>query len=602
MRLFRLFLSGLARYRAPFLGAAMALVFVDLLDLTPPLLIKLTIDRLQGAAAPELLWAPEWIREPLRRVYLGEVSTVLFGLGAAFVGVVLLQGVGRFAFRIWFFRTANEVARDLRGRLFAHVQSLDAAFFARTPTGDLMSRATNDIEAVRLFYGIGMLLTVDVLMYFATVPWLMLWISPWLTLWVCLPLPLLPFFLYRMGKRIHHRFEALQEQLAGLSAKVQENFAGIRVVKAYAQEESQVREFGSLNDRYLTDNLALARLQSAFDPVMHLGSGAGALIVLLVGGAEVISGRLSLGWFVAFNYLLLRLVWPLMAVGWVVSLYQRGMAGLKRVHEILDTAPAVSDAPATRLPERPEGRLEIRGLTVAHPANSRPALREVSLDLAPGRLVVLLGPVGAGKSTLLHAIPRVIDPPAGSVFLDGVDVREWPLAELRKAIGMVPQDPFLFSESIAENLRLGAPEATTEALAAAASAAQVRSEIEGFPGRFETLLGERGVNLSGGQKQRVTLARAILKDPRILLLDDCFSSVDADTEAAILSELRNLRRGRTTLLVTHRLAVLRQADWVVFLDDGRVVEQGTPASLMAANGPTARYAELQSLREALETA
>lgn len=602
MRLFRLFLSGLSRYRARFVGATLCLVFVDLLDLTPPLLIKLTVDRLQGASAPALTWAPEFVRTMATRVYEGDISRVLFAIGCAFVAVVILQGFGRFGFRMWFLGASYEVTRDLRRRFFTHVQTLDTGFFARTPTGDLMSRATNDLEAVRLFYGIGMLLTVDVLMYFCTVPWLMLWISPWLTLWVCLPLPLLPFFLHRMGKRIHHRFEALQEQLAGLSAKAQENFAGIRVVKAYAQEEAQVREFGALNDRYLTDNLALARLQSAFDPVMHLGSGVGALIVLVVGGTEVIEGRLTLGWFVAFNYLLLRLVWPMMAVGWVVSLFQRGMAALKRVYEILDTAPGVVDAPVTRVPEHIEGRLSIRGLTVSHPAADRPALRDVSLDLVPGHLVVLLGPVGAGKTTLLHAIPRVIDPPAGTVFLDGVDVREWPLATLRPSIGMVPQDPFLFSESIAENLRLGAPGAAFEPMAAAASAAQVRTEIEAFPAKFETLLGERGVNLSGGQKQRVTLARAILKDPKILLLDDCFSSVDADTEAAILSELKRVCRGRTTLLVTHRLAVLRQADWVVFLDDGRVVEQGTPAALMAANGPTARYAELQSLREALETA
>lgn len=600
MPIFRFLLEPFRRHRSAFIGAVVALIVVDLLDLVPPFLMKLAVDRLLEAPAGTLPFLPEAAAAACRAAMAAPTGRVLLGLALTLVAVTFVQAVGRFLYRRWFIGTSYEVTRDLRRRLFAHLLRLDATFFARTPTGDLMSRATNDLDAVRMFYGVGLLMSIDIVMNVFTVPVLMFGISPTLTLWLLMPLPLLPFALTRLGRWVRRRYESLQQQLADLSAFAQENFAGIRVVKGYAQEAAQVAGFDARNERYLRDQLALARGQSAFEPIMRLGGMMAAFMVLWVGGTQVLDGRMSLGDFVAFNSLMFRLIDPLASLGWTIALYQRGVASLGRVIDILQTVPAIADPASPRLPERSEGRLEICGLAYTPPGAREPALRDVSLRVEPGEMVVILGPVGAGKTTLLHAIPRIIDPPPGTIRLDGVDVREWPLSELRRAVGMVPQDPFLFSESIEENLSLGLEAPAPARVTAALESAGMREEVEAFPAGIGTLLGERGVNLSGGQKQRATLARALAMEPKVLLLDDCFSSVDADREAWILSRLKTVRAGRTTLLVTHRLAALRQADRVVFMEEGRVVEEGTPSALMSAGGPTARYAELQSLREALE--
>ena len=517
---------------------------------------------------------------------------VLFGISVA-------AGIFRFWMRQQVIGVSRKIEYDLRNDLFAHLQSLPLQYFQRARTGEIMSRATNDLSAVRMMLGPGVMYLVNTVVVALVALGFMVAISPRLTLYALLPLPLVSFSVWFFGDRIHRRFETIQARFAAISARVQENLAGVRVVRAFARERHELDDFHTLNRQYLADNLALIRTSGVFHPALGFLSGLAALIGLYLGGREVVAGRITLGQFVAFTVYLGTLNWPVFALGWVISLMQRGMASMARILEILDVAPEIT-SPLDAARPASHGGVEVRGLTFTYPGATHPALRDVSFTARPGEMVAIVGRTGSGKSTLLALLPRVFDPPPGTVRIDGEDVRRFDLEALRARIAYAPQDSFLFSATVAENIAYGAPEAGEEQVMHAARVAGLAGEIAAFPRGLGTLVGERGITLSGGQRQRATIARALLRGTPLLLLDDCLSSVDTQTEESILHALRGETRGRTTLLVSHRVSTVRDADQILVLDEGRVIERGTHDSLLAAGGSYAALYREQQLEEEIE--
>jgi ATP-binding cassette subfamily B protein len=468
-----------------------------------------------------------------------------------------------------------------------------------------MSRATNDLNAVRMMIGPAVMYSANTILVFIVAILLMVSLDARLTLMALVPLPFVTIVVRYFGSAIHKRFEAIQEQLAQLSAVVQEALAGVRVVRAYNQQAHEIERFSEANREYVRRNRVLIRLQGLFFPSMTLFLGFGSLLVLWIGSQHVIRGEITLGEFVAFNAYLVMLSWPMIAFGWVTNILQRGMASWKRMLEVLDAVPDIDDRHASEAGHIAPltGAIEIRDLVFTYPGTERPVLDHVSLTIAAGQTVALVGAMGSGKSTLIHLIPRLHDPPAGTVRLDGVDVREIPLDRLRGAIGVVPQEPFLFSNTIAENVSLGpggersAPGA--DRLQNAAAIARLDKDVASFPKGYETLVGERGITLSGGQKQRTAIARAVMLNPRILILDDALSAVDTYTEEEILERLRVFMRKRTSIIVSHRVSTVRHADMIVVLQDGRIAEQGTHDELVRLGGLYADLHQKQLLQEEL---
>ena len=494
---------------------------------------------------------------------------------------------------------SREIELDLRNDLFGHLQRLPPAWFQARRTGDLMSRATNDLAAVRMLAGPAVMYTASTSITFVVAVVLMLSLSPALTLLALLPLPVVSVVVKRFGSAIYVRSERIQAQLAHMSAVVQEALAGVRVVRAYRREGVEIERFRAANEEYVARSRAMVRLQGAFHPTLAFFLGLSALIVLWIGSRHVIDGRLSIGDFVAFNVYVAMLSWPMIAFGWVTNMLQRGLAAWQRMLDILQVEPSVRDRDDPVTPERIRGAVEFRDLTFAY--NGRAVLSGVSARVEPGQVLALVGPTGSGKSTLVDLLPRLFDPPPGTVFVDGVDVCDLPLDTLRGAIGYVPQEPLLFSETVAGNVAFGARRAAGgNGVADAVALARLDADVAGFPRGLDTEVGERGITLSGGQKQRAALARAILTDPRILILDDALSAVDTHTEEAILGRLREVMRQRTTILVAHRISTVRDADLILVLDDGRVVERGAHAELVARNGLYAGLHRKQLLEEALE--
>ncbi len=518
------------------------------------------------------------------------------------VVVTLVSGAGRFGMRLLLNGISRRVENDLRDDFFEHLLRLDAGFYGATRTGDLMSRATHDTQAVRMAIGPGIMYLVNTVVTTALALAVMLHYSVRLTLVSLIPLSLLPPVFLFFGRAIHRRFERIQEHFATLTTMVQENLSGVRIVRAYNQAKAQELEFAELNRGYFDRNMALARLSAVFSPLLALLTGAGALVVLWVGGLEVIAGRMSAGDFVAFFFYLGLLSWPMMALGWVVNLFQRGAASLNRIASILDTAPAVRP-PAEPIDPGPiHGTIELRDVSFRYPGTEREVLTGVTLRIEAGQTVALVGPTGSGKSTVVALITRRYDPTRGEILLDGVPLDRVPLHRLRQEIGAVPQDAFVFSDTIAGNIGLGLREGVSDdgRVEKAARVAHLHETIEALPAAYATRLGERGINLSGGQRQRATLARAIARDPAILILDDALSAVDTHTESAILDGLRDVLRARTALMVSHRVTAVMNADRIFVLDDGRIVESGTHAELIDLGGLYATLLQRQLIAEDLD--
>ena len=601
MSALRRLLPYLLRYRGRYLGGAACLLVATGMSLSIPWTVKSAVDALEreGAAAR-----------------LGPYVLLILGLAAA-------HGVARLASRFAILGAGQWVEHDIRGDLYARLLTLPPAFYHRHRTGDLMSRASNDIGTLRMLAGFGSVMLIGTVLAFAGTLGAMWVIDPWLMLFAMAPFPALVV----IAKRFHHdvdaRSTAVQEQLGALSTKVQENLTGMAVVRAYTMEEREIAEFGRLNDEYQARNLALARIQSISWPLMGLVSGLGALIVLWLGGKAVVDGRITLGAFVAFNGYLAQLAWPTIALGWTLASIQRGLAARQRVIEVLDSRPAhalggSSDplifscggpemAPA--LPQSadnpallPGGPLEFKNLTFSYEDERQPALREVSFVVPAGSVVAVVGPTGSGKSTLGTLLCRLYEPPPGTVWIAGRDVLDLPLGRLRRSVGYVPQESFLFSRPLRDNLRLADERAGTERLDAVARTAGLADDLAALPAGWDTVVGERGLTLSGGQRQRVALARALVADPPFLVLDDVLASVDAAKEWEITRSLRSAATGRTTLLMTHRLKAAAEADSIVVLDEGRVVEQGRHAELLAAGGLYARLWRVQQLEDELANA
>lgn len=520
------------------------------------------------------------------------------------VGVAFLAGAARYGMREILNGVSRRVETDLRDDLFQHLMRLDAGFYSTHPTGEIMSRATNDIAAVRMVAGPAYMYLVNTAVFAVFAVARMLWVDPVMTGVALLPMLLLPPVTLGFAKIIHDRFEKIQEQLGAISTMAQENLAGARIVRAYGQERYQSERFRELSAGYLHRNVELARTSGLFYPLLSLLAGLALALTLWWGGRDIASGRITVGDFVLFTTYLGMLSWPLIALGWVVNLFQRGAASMGRVSAILHAVPAVAGAPDATAPGPVRGEVEFRDVVFRYPGTTREVLRGVSFHVPAGSTVAIVGPTGAGKSTVVSLLARLYDPTSGEVLLDGVPVHRWPLDQLRAAIALVPQDTFLFSATLGENLALGLGGPDTpgarERVDAATRVAQLHQTVEELPAGYETVLGERGINLSGGQKQRAALARAVARDAPVLALDDALSAVDTHTEHQILEGLRGVLRDRTSLIVSHRVTAVMGADQILVLDDGVIAERGTHEELLRMGGVYAALQRRQLLAEEVE--
>ncbi|HVC91953.1 MAG TPA: ABC transporter ATP-binding protein [Acidobacteriaceae bacterium] len=518
------------------------------------------------------------------------------------IAVALSKGIFLFLTRWVLIGISRDIEYDIRNDLFQVLERQSPSYFQENRTGDIMARATNDLNAVRMLLGPAIMYSANTLLFTVGALVFMIRISPWLTLLAFVPLPAASILVQYFGRRIHERFERIQAMYSDISAQVQENVAGARLVRAFAQEDAEIRAFEQANAEYIRRALLLVRLMGMLWPTLEFMLGLSLVVVLLVGGHEVISHRISVGAFVAFTTYMAMLTWPVIALGWVVNLVQRGTASVTRIHEILIAVPSISDAtlPAAG-PMTAEiiGDIEFRNLSFTYDNGAAPVLRNISLRIPAGSSFAIVGPTGSGKTTLVRLIPRLLEVERGMLLLDGHSVMDYPLAMERRAIGFVPQETFLFSQSIRENIAFGAPGAPEEEILKAAGTAHIRDEILQFPKGFDTLVGERGITLSGGQKQRTAIARALVRDPRILILDDALSNVDTYTEERILSGLAEAMRGRTTIFISHRVSTVRHADQIAVLVNGSIVELGTHDELIARNGYYTELHEKQMLEEEL---
>ncbi|MGA2358403.1 MAG: ABC transporter ATP-binding protein [Terriglobales bacterium] len=563
---------------------------------------------------------PQVLRRAVNDLHSGVTRQKLLTYSLLIIAIALAKGIFQFLTRWVVIGISRDIEFDLRNDLFAHLERLSYSYYQRNRTGDIMARATNDLNAVRMLLGPAIMYSANTIVFTAGALGFMLAISPKLTLYAFLPLPIASIVIQYFGRRIHERFERIQAMFSDISARAQENFSGARVIRAYVQEQAEIAAFEGANREYIRRSLGLVRLMGMLWPTLELMLGAAVVIVLWLGGRQVLLGKMSVGDFVAFNTYMMQLTWPVIALGWVINIFQRGTASMVRIEEILSQKPEIADEeiigpsgdraigsskdPITRSPDL-LGEIEFRNLNFAY--NGVSVLKDINLRIPAGSSLAIVGPTGSGKTTLVNLIPRIYDAAPGSVLLDGRPVRQFPLDSLRRHIGFVPQETFLFSDTIRENIAFGMSEedsdepgnATLDRIKAAAEAANIAQDIASFPEGYNTMVGERGITLSGGQKQRTAIARALLRSPRILILDDALSSVDTHTEDKILNHLREIMRGRTTIFISHRVSTVRNADCIAVLHQGRIVEQGTHDQLIARNGYYTDLYNKQLLEEEL---
>jgi ATP-binding cassette subfamily B protein len=579
-------LRTLLPYYRPYLRGVIAglllVVVANVFTILSPYILKLAIDGLS---------------EELNRAGIVRYALLL-------VLVAVLGGAARYGMRELLNGISRRIETDLRNDIFSHLLRLPSEFYDRWRTGDIISRATNDVLAVRQVAGPAIMYLVNTTAVSIFALALMIWISPALTLASMIPMIMIPAAVLWFGRRIHTRFEAIQKQFSAISSFVQEDLAGIRIVKAYVRERDRAARFAELNRGYKDRNMSLARIWGAFFPSLMFLGGLGAVVVLWFGGRQVMAGAITVGEFVAFGFYLTLLMWPMIAVGWVTNLFQRGAASMGRINTLLAEPVAIREPESPVALRDPRGEIEFQGVSFRYPGSERWVLRNISLRIEPGQTVAIVGGTASGKTTLARLIPRLYDVTEGSVRLDGVDVRAVALADLRRAVSVVPQDPFLFSLTLQENLVLhregGGDGGEDLKLARAVEIAQLRATLDVLPDGIETMLGERGVNLSGGQKQRATIARALYRESPVLILDDALSAVDTATEEAILAGLEQYSRDRTTIVVSHRVSAVASADLIFVLEDGRMVETGRHAELLAMRGVYARLLERQLLEDEIE--
>ena len=542
---------------------------------------------------------PQIIRRAVDDLHLGVTRQKLLTYALLLLAVAATKGIFQFLTRWIVIGVSREIEFDLRNDLFRHLESLSYSYYQRTRTGDIMARATNDLNAVRMLLGPAIMYSANTIVFTAGALAFMLSISPKLTLYAFLPLPVVSITIQYFGRQIHERFEKIQAMFSEISARAQENFSGARVIRAYVQEDAEIAGFEASNREYIARSLKLVRLMGMLWPTLETMLGLAIVLVLWLGGREVLQRHITVGEFVAFNTYMVQLTWPVIALGWVINIFQRGTASMGRINEILIEKPEIADAGADKSARAPQvaGEIEFRNLSFAY--NGKPVLQDINLRVPAGSSLAIVGPTGSGKTTLVNLIPRIYDAAPGSVLIDGRPIRGFSLAALRSHIGFVPQETFLFSESIRENIAFGVRDAKDSEIRAAAQAASIAEDIESFSEQYQTLVGERGITLSGGQKQRTAIARAVIRNPRILILDDALSSVDTHTEDKILNHLREIMQGRTTIFISHRVSTVRNADKIAVLHGGRIVELGTHDELLARNGYYTDLYNKQLLEEEL---
>ena len=624
-------LSGLVpylgRYKSAIALGLLTLALMGIIGNVVPLATGIITDTLAGSPRPFShpvngvagTMGVNWLGDHVPYYQPSSRSTLLFYCLVVVV-CIGLKGLFSFATRWILIGISRDIEFDIRNDLLDRLLLMEPEFYVRNRTGELMSRATNDLNAVRMVLGPGIMYSGTTIVTMVLAIALMVRLSPALTLWVLLPVPIVAIVVRHFGKVIHELYEKIQAALATLSARVQENLSGVRVIRAYAQEEAETRGFDEPNREYVAKNMLLIRTWSLFMPSLQAMIGTTFLIVLWQGGYRFLHGQLSLGALITFNTYLGFLVWPMIALGWVTNIFQRGAASMGRLNYILTAQPHIDDrnakiAPTTEI----AGTIEFRNLSFTYPTTitgngaapgtnsnhapeNRAVLKNINLTVPAGSTVAIVGPTGSGKTTMAALVARLWEAPAGEILIDGHPIREWPLETLRRSIGFVPQDTYLFSDTVGENIAFGLEKYVEHQVRVAADIASLDGDIQDFPKKYETMVGERGITLSGGQKQRSAIARALIRDPRILILDDSLSAVDTQTEEKILGRLRGVMHGRTTILIAHRTSTVREADQIVVLKDGELLERGTHEELLASNGYYADLYQKQLLEEELERA